>query len=71
MQIPVGASEEFYGIIDLLTRKMATFSEGEKGALLRGTKFLKNIRTKTEELRSKIVEKAAELDDTSCREISK
>ena len=31
MQIPVGESENFKGIIDVLTRKMATFSEEDKG----------------------------------------
>ena len=30
MQMPVGDSEDFISIIDLLTRKMATL-EGEKG----------------------------------------
>ena len=31
MQLPVGQSEEFSGIIDLLTRRLAAFSEEDKG----------------------------------------
>ena len=31
MQMPVGESEDFHGIIDFLTRKMATFSKAIKG----------------------------------------
>ena len=70
MQIPVGQSDEFYGIIDLLTRKMATFSEGEKGSsgekgsVVTWTEIPEDYKAKTEELRHKIVEKAADLDDS-------
>jgi elongation factor G len=63
MQIPVGASEEFYGIIDLLTRKMATFEDMEKGGAVIWSDVPEEYKGKTEELRAKIVEKAAELDD--------
>ena len=70
MQIPVGQSEDFYGIIDLLTRKMATFSEGEKGtsgekgSVVTWGDIPEDYKAKTEELRHKIVEKAADLDDS-------
>ena len=34
MQMPVGESEDFNGIIDVLTRKMATFSEENQGSVI-------------------------------------
>ena len=63
MQIPVGVSEEFYGLIDLVTRKMATFSEGDKGSVVSWSEIPADYVDQVEELRAKIVEKAAELDD--------
>lgn len=62
MQIPVGASEEFTGVIDLLTRKMAIFNDADKGAMT-WVDVPEEYKAKTEELRAKVVEKAAELDD--------
>lgn len=64
MQLPVGQSEEFNGIIDLLSRKMATFSGPEdKGARVTWQDVPEEYQDKVEELRLKIVEKAADLDD--------
>ena len=63
MQIPVGQSDEFYGIIDLLTRKMAIFSEGDKGSVVTWQDVPDEYKKQVEELRAKIVEKAADLDD--------
>jgi elongation factor G len=62
MQIPVGASEDFSAIIDLLTRKMATFS-GSMGENITWSDVPAEYKDQVEELRAKIVEKAAELDD--------
>ncbi len=63
MQMPVGESDKFYGIIDLLTRQMATFTEGEQGNVVSYSEVPADYKDKVEELRAKIVEKAAELDD--------
>lgn len=63
MQIPVGASDAFSAIIDLLTRKMATFSEQDKGTTITWVDVPKEYEAQVEEMRSKIVEKAAELDE--------
>lgn len=62
MQIPVGHSENFSAIIDLLTRKMATFT-GDMGTLITWSEIPDEYKQQTEELRNKIVEKAAELND--------
>ncbi len=63
MQLPVGIAEDFVGIIDLLTRKMATF-EGEMGATVKWSDVPNEYADRVEELRNKIVEAACDLDDT-------
>ncbi|MBA2307214.1 elongation factor G [Candidatus Dependentiae bacterium] len=63
MQLPLGASDEFYGIIDLLTRKLATFSEEDKGSVVSWSDIPEEHKERTEELRAKIVERAADLDE--------
>ncbi|BDC34314.1 elongation factor G [Candidatus Dependentiae bacterium Noda2021] len=62
MQIQVGASEDFTGIIDLLTRKMATF-EGEMGSIVKWSDVPEEFADRVEELRTKIIEAACEVDD--------
>jgi len=63
MQLPIGASENFKAIIDLLTLKMATFSEGDSGITVTWTEIPEEYKEEAEKLRRNIVEKAAELDD--------
>lgn len=62
MQIQVGKSDEFTSIIDLLTGKMATFTE-EKGVKVEWHDIPAEYKEQAAELRNKIVEKAADLDD--------
>ena len=62
MQLPIGESENFHAIIDLLTRKMATF-EGEMGSDVIWQEVPEEHKARMEELRAKVVEKAAELND--------
>lgn len=63
MQIPVGQSEDFKGIIDVLTRKYATFSEGDKGLTVEWSEPPAEYADQIEELRAKIVETACDFDD--------
>lgn len=63
MQIQVGYSEEFKGIIDLLTRRMATFSESDKGAIITWHDVPAEYKDQVEEARLKIVEKACDIDE--------
>lgn len=63
MQLPLGASDEFYGIIDLLTRKLATFGEEDKGSKVSWSDIPEEHKEQAEELRAKIVERAADLDE--------
>lgn len=62
MQLPVGESEDFNGIIDLLTMKMATF-EGDAGAKIVWHEIPAEYREKAEAMRLKVVEAAANFDD--------
>ncbi len=62
-QIPIGRSEDFSGIIDLLTRKLATFSEDDKGLIVTWSDIPAEYKEQTEQLRMKLVGKACELDD--------
>jgi len=62
MQIAVGASENFNGIIDVLTAKLAIF-EGEMGSIVKWSEAPAEYADKIKELRTKIIEAAAEVDD--------
>jgi len=60
MQIPVGKSEEFSAVIDVLTKKMAVFAE-------EGDVAWKDVpaeyKDQTDEMHEKIIEKACDFDD--------
>ncbi|MDP3889320.1 MAG: elongation factor G [bacterium] len=62
MQIPVGSSENFKSIIDVLTRKMATF-EGEMGEKVVWEEVPSEYVDQVEELRKKIIDAACDFDD--------
>jgi elongation factor G len=62
MQLQVGMSENFEGIIDLLTRKMATF-EGEMGENIVWKEIPAEYKDQVEKMRVRIVEAACEFDD--------
>jgi len=63
MQIPVGQSEEFSGIIDVLTKKMATFDESSQGAVVEWCDVPTEYGEKVKELYDIIVEKSCDFDD--------
>jgi len=63
MQIPVGQSDEFHAIIDILKGKMALFSEEDKGLTINWVDIPEEYKEQAKVLRAKIIEKAAELDD--------
>lgn len=62
MQIQVGYSENLSGIIDVLTRRMATF-EGDSGVIVKWSEVPAEYKDKVEELRTKIVEAAGNFDE--------
>lgn len=63
MQLPVGVADDFNGIIDLLTRKMATFSDTDNGAIVTWHDVPAEYVDKVEEMRNAIVERACDFDD--------
>lgn len=64
MQIPVGESESFYGIVDLFKMEMAVFSEKEKGAAVEWQPIPAELKQKAEDMRQVMIEKICELDDS-------
>ncbi len=62
IQIPVGISEDFNALIDVLERKMATF-KGEMGEIVEWLDVPNKYADQVEELRMKIVEAACDFDD--------
>lgn len=62
MQIPVGQSENFSSIIDVLTGKMITF-EGEGGLETKSVDAPAEYKDQIEEMRIAIIERAADFDD--------
>ncbi|MCL4229582.1 elongation factor G [Candidatus Dependentiae bacterium] len=63
MQIPVGMSEEFKAIIDVLTGKMATFSEENMGAIVTWHDAPAEYADRIKMMRAKIVEAACDFSD--------
>lgn len=62
-QIQVGYSEDLSGIIDLLTRKLATFSEADNGLTVTWSDVPAEYVEQMEKLRTQLVEKACDFDD--------
>lgn len=63
MQIPVGESENFYGIIDILTRKMATFEQESQGSKVVWGDIPAEFKDAAEKARVAIVERACDFDN--------
>ncbi|HBL98469.1 TPA: elongation factor G [Candidatus Dependentiae bacterium] len=63
MQMPVGESENFKGIVDLLSRKYMTFSEEDRGSTVTVNEIPEELKDRTEELRAELVERVCELDE--------
>ncbi|MBT8485532.1 MAG: elongation factor G, partial [Phycisphaerae bacterium] len=64
VQLPIGASDTFEGIIDLLDMKAFYFDAGELGAIVTEKDIPESMLEWAELYRHELVEKAAELDDT-------
>lgn len=63
MQMPIGESEAFAGVIDLLTRKCFTFDESDRGETVIVGDVPAEYKERVEELRAELIEKICELDD--------
>lgn len=63
MQMPVGESENFTGVIDLLTRQYFTFSDEDRGETVFVNEVPAEYKERVEVLRAALIEKICELDD--------
>ena len=63
IQIPVGAEENFSGVIDLVRMKYYTF-EGEKGDNIIEHEIPADMKAEAEKYRAELVERVAETDDS-------
>jgi len=64
MQIPIGAGDEFEGLVDLLEMKAYYFDSGELGAVVEQRDIPEDMVDMSELWRHDLVERAAELDDS-------
>lgn len=63
MQIPIGESENFVAIIDVLTKKVATFDEESKGAKIIWSEPPAEYHDQIEKMYTAIVERACDFND--------
>ncbi len=64
MQIPIGAEENFKGVVDLLKMK-AMYSEGDMGQIVREDEIPAELLDEAKKYRALLVEKIVEQDDTA------
>ncbi|MFK7959371.1 MAG: elongation factor G [Phycisphaerales bacterium] len=64
VQVPIGASDDFVGMIDLLDMKAYYFDEGELGSIVTEKEIPDDLKDTAELYRHEMVESAAELDDS-------
>ncbi|MCP4912123.1 MAG: elongation factor G [Oligoflexia bacterium] len=62
MQYPIGAEDEFKGVVDLIT-KTAYYFDGDNGEKVRAEEVPADIADEVEELRSTMIDAVAEYDD--------
>ena len=63
IQLPVGASDTFSGIIDLIKMKMLVFNDAELGATWEEVDIPGNMSEKADLYRNKLVEQVSDFDD--------
>ncbi|NCN40392.1 elongation factor G [bacterium] len=60
---PIGAEDQFEGLVDLLTRE-AIYFDGDNGEIMRKEECPAELKDKVEEYRNKLIEALADFDDT-------
>lgn len=63
MQLPVGESEDFTAIIDILTKKMAVFEDSTQGSVVKWEDVPAEYQDKVDEMYEAIVERACDFND--------
>lgn len=65
MQLPIGAENNFKGVIDLVKMKAIVWEEESLGAKFNEVEIPADLKDKAEEYREKLVEAAVEMDDAA------
>lgn len=63
MQIPYGEAEELAGIIDILTERLATFSQDDGGVVITWSDVPADYLEKVARMKDKIIQSAGDFDD--------
>jgi elongation factor G len=63
LYLPVGAENEFSGIIDLLNMKMLTFDPGDLGATITENDIPENLMDKANQYRESLIDAASNFDE--------
>ncbi len=63
LQIPIGAEEDFVGVVDLITKKAIVWNEEDKGMTYKEIEIPEDLIETVEEWRQKLIESVAEYDD--------
>ncbi len=64
MQLPLGSEGAFTGVVDILEGRLLTFAEHDLGATMQVAEVPEALRAEVAKAREKIVEAAADFDDT-------
>ena len=64
VQLPVGVSESFSGVIDLVSMKSLTFSENDKGSTVEAHPIPTDMESDAKDSRETLIETLADFDDT-------
>jgi len=63
LQLPIGASDTFKGVIDLITMRGINFSETDFGSKIEYIDIPSDLASRAEEARAHLIEKIAEVDE--------
>ncbi len=63
LQLPIGAEDNFVGVVDLIKRKAIDWNEADQGVTFEYTDIPEDMKADVEEYRSQLVEAAAESDE--------
>ena len=63
LQVPIGAEENFVGVVDLITNRAIVWNEEDKGMTYEVVDIPEDLKETVDEWRQKLVESVAEYDD--------
>ncbi|HYH86120.1 MAG TPA: GTP-binding protein, partial [Pyrinomonadaceae bacterium] len=64
LQIPIGLEDKFKGVVDLITMKALLWKDESKGAEYETVEIPEDLKESAQEMRHKLLEAAAEADET-------